>query len=163
MIACGIASGAEKTTQKVLRHPGHKMQVTFSPVKEPFALGEPVTVVLKITNIGQSDFMFIRGGRQRGARDNQFGFTAQAGDRMLPDIGNPVHYGGLGSFVTVKPKETVEIPVDLKKWFAFDREGIFELRGTCFMKFCDPVTETSSVIWEDFACAEFVITIRKNG
>src|SRR5262245_32199987 len=128
LMACNIVLGAEETTQKVRRHPGHKIQVVFSPEKKVFVPGEPVKVVLKVTNIGESDFMFMRGGRQRGARDNQFGFTAQAGNRMLPDIGHPDHFGGLGIFVRVRPKETVEIPVDLKRWFAFDKEGTFQMR-----------------------------------
>jgi hypothetical protein len=144
------------------RHPGHKMEIAFLPTKDAFAPDEPVKVDLRIKNVGDTEFMFMRGGRQRGARDNQFGFTAQAGDRMLPDIGSPIHFGGLGSYVRVKPKETIEIPVDLKKWFAFSAEGFFELRGTYYMRFSVPDAEDHRPIWEDFACAEFSITIRKD-
>ena len=139
------------------RHPGHRMLVTFMPDKDSLVSGEPVTAKLRITNIGDSSFTFMHGGRQRGARDNQFAFSAELAGKMLPDIGDPTHYGGLGGGVTLKPGEHHEIAVDLTKWFAFTQAGTYSLRGSYYMRFMD---EHSSVIWEDFACAEFVVRIK---
>ena len=145
---------ANKTTR---RHPGHRMQVQFIADKESYPSGEPVVVTLQIKNIGDSPFMFMRGGRQRGHRDNQFAFSAQQGDSMLADIGNPTHFGGLGSFVSLAPNEAVHIPVDLTSWFNFTKTGRIFIRGSYYMQFVD--AEGYSQIWEDFACAEFYITI----
>ncbi len=78
------------------RHPGEQMLVQFIPDKDAFDSSGPVVVTLRITNIGSNDFAFVEGGRQRGARDNQFAFSAEidgpkiVGGRMvgqmLPDI-----------------------------------------------------------------------------
>ena len=140
------------------RHPGYRMLVTFTPDREPFALGEPVTAKLRITNVGDTNFTFNVGGRQRGARDNQFAFAAElAGGKMLPDIGDPKHFGGLGGSVTLKPGEGHEIGVDLSKWFAFTQGGTYVVRGSYYMEFID---QDYRAIWEDFACAEFVLKIK---
>jgi hypothetical protein len=142
------------------RHPGHRMKAEFIPAKPTFKIGEPVPVVLRISNVGDSAFMFMRGGRQRGARDNQFAFNAQLDRRMLPDVGDPVHFGGIGGHDLVKPGEHVEIPVDLKKWFSFEEAGVCQMRGSYYMMFVKPDPDARPmIIWEDFACAEFTITI----
>jgi hypothetical protein len=141
------------------RHPGHQMKTEYIAATPEFKIGEPVPVVLRITNIGDAAFTFMRGGRQRGARDNQFAFNAQLGRRMLPDVGDPVHFGGLGSYVLLRPGEHVEIPVDLTKWFSFGEAGLCSIRGSYFMAFADPELDAHPTIWEDFACAEFTITI----
>src|SRR5690606_22633329 len=69
------------------RHPGHRMMATFVPAKKKFEAGEPVLVTLKITNVGDAEFAFEQGGKQRGSRDNQFTFSAQDlwHHKMLPD------------------------------------------------------------------------------
>lgn len=145
------------------RHPGHRMYVQFIPSKPAFAPGQPVPITLRITNVGDEPFNFMRGGRQRGARDNQFAFNAQLFDKMLPDIGDPINFGGIGSFILVKPGEHTEVSVDLTKWFAFKEPGVYMMRGSYFMEFADPATETYLPIWTDFACAEFMITIANDG
>ncbi len=144
------------------RHPGHQMKAEYIAAKPEFKIGESVPVVLRITNIGESAFKFLRGGRQGGARDNQFAFNAQLGRRMLPDVGDPIHFGGLGSYVLLKPGEHVEIPVDLTKWFSFGEAGLCAMRGSYVMEFADPELDAHRTIWEDFACAEFTITITDN-
>jgi hypothetical protein len=143
------------------RHPGHRMLVEFIPDKAEFALGEPVTVKLRITNIGDRDFAFIEGGRQRGARDNQFAFSAELiGKKMIPDTGDPLHLGGLGSLVTLKAGQSHEIAIDLTRWFDFKQTGMYLLRGSYHMDFFEPTSEDLDPIWEDYACAEFTIQIK---
>jgi hypothetical protein len=78
-------------------------------------------------------------------------------------IGNPIHFGGLGAYVHLKPGQSVEIPVDLTKWFRFEKPGRIMLRGSYYMGFSDPSQAGYSFIWEDFACAEFSIQIKENG
>jgi hypothetical protein len=159
--SCLAIAGERFTPEK--RHPGHTIEATFIPKQDSYRLGESVEVVLKIDNIGDADFKFMRGGRQRGSRDNQFAFSAQQNDRMLPDIGNPIHFGGLGAYVHLKPGQSVEIPVDLTKWFRFEKPGRIMLRGSYYMGFSDPSQAGYSFIWEDFACAEFSIQMKENG
>lgn len=141
------------------RHPGHKMAVQFIPAKDSFSIDEPVMVTLKIQSIGDVPFKFMRGGRQRGARDNQFAFSAEQNGRVLPDVGDPVNWGGLGTYVNLDPGADVEIPVELTKWFKFTEPGVVLLRGSYSMDFADPESTDYFKIWEDFACAEFSIRI----
>jgi hypothetical protein len=142
------------------QHPWHQMLVKFVPAKTRFTLGEPVTVYLRITNIGDRDFAFIQGGRQRGSRDNQFAFSAEFGGKMISDTGNPQNFGGLGLPVTLKPGRTHEISVDLTRWFSFKEAGTYNVRGSYYMEFFKPASEDLYTIWEDFACEEFTIEIK---
>lgn len=155
----------QPTVQK-RRHPGHRMAVAFIPEKESYSTNEPVMVKLRITNVGNNKFVFMQGGRQRGSRDNQFAFTAQRGNKMLPDIGNPLNFGGLFGPVAVEAGQSKEIEVDLTKWFKFSEEGYYALRGSYGMGFYDSQVNgdprfPEDFIWEDFACAEFSIQVKK--
>lgn len=144
------------TVQKRV-HPEHQMFVSFTPNKNEFTVGEKVAVTLNITNIGKKTFTFVQGGRQRGFRDNQFAFSAELFGKMLPDIGNPTNFGGLGSFVTLKPGEAHKISVDLDNWFQFTAPETYRLRGSYYMSF---LNDERVMIWEDFACAEFWLRIK---
>jgi hypothetical protein len=144
------------------RHPGYQMLVEFIPDKPEFTAGEPVVVTLRITNVGQRDFAFVQGGRQRGARDNQFDFSARRnGGIAVPDSGNPLHFGGLGSTVKLKPSENHEIKVDLTKWFEFEPNSHYQLRGSYYLRFVDPDTTSYDTVWEDYACAEFTLRTKR--
>jgi hypothetical protein len=161
IFSSGFGASPSENFRPEKKHPNHKMEVSFIPKKKVFKVGETVEVTLVIKNIGENVFSFQRGGRQRGKRDNQFAFTAEMGD-VLPDIGSPFHRGGLASNVVLKPGEKIEIPVVLNNWFRFEREGLVFLRGSYYMEFQDP-DDYTSFIWEDFACAEFTITIGETG
>lgn len=145
-------------------HPGHRMQVAFVPAKKEFTEGEPVDVKLRITNVGDSSFAFQQGGKQRGARDNQFAFSARGLDgKAVPDVGNPQHMGGLNGIVTIKPGESHEIPVDLAKWFSFQKGGHYRILGSYEMDFFDPADNDlfGFCLWHDYATAEFGIKMQK--
>jgi hypothetical protein len=143
------------------RHPGHQMLVEFIPDKAEFSAGESVTVRLRITNIGDAEFAFIQGGRQRGSRDNQFAFSAElVGNKMVPDTGDPRNFGGMGTPVTIKPGQSHEIAVDLAKWFNFKEGGTYNLRGSYNLEFIDPHAQDLYTIWEDYACGEFTVRIK---
>ena len=143
------------------RHPGYLMLVRFLPEKAEFGAAEPVTVKLRITNVGQVVFAFFAGGRQRGGtRNNQFAFTAQLeGGVMLSDSGDPHHRGGLAISHALKPGESFEETVDLTKWFKFEQAGTYEVRGSYYLRFADLVMKEPGFGWEDFASAEFAVRI----
>jgi hypothetical protein len=144
------------------RHVGHRMLVEFITDKAESSVGEPVIAKLRITNIGDTEFAFMQGGRQRGPRDNQFAFTAELfGGKMMPDIGDPQNMGGLGVSVALKAGQSHEIKVDLTKWFNFSERGTYNLRGSYRMDFLDPAARDFYTLWEDYACAEFTVRIKK--
>ncbi len=80
---------------------------------------------------------------------------------MVPDSGNPVHFGGLGSTVKLKPSESHEIKVDLTKWFKFEPGSIYLVRGSYYMSFVDPGNTSFDTLWEDYACGEFTIETKR--
>ncbi len=147
--------------EPVLReHPGHRLLARFQPSKKSFAIGEPVTARLQIHNVGTRNFSFLKGGRQRGQRDNQFAFSCQREtDKMEPDIGSPMNFGGVASFKTIKPGSVESITVDLRKWFAFDQPGSYFLRGSYYMEVSDP-ERGFTALWEEFVCDEFTVNVR---
>lgn len=146
------------------RHPGHRMMTTFLPAKNEFEAGEPVLVTLRITNVGDAEFAFEQGGKQRGSRDNQFAFSAEDRLRhhMLPDIGSPTHMGGLVGSIKIPPGESHELEVDLTRWFAFQKGGFYRIRGSYSMPITEKVAKDpfAFCVWEDFACAEFGIKMK---
>ncbi len=142
-------------------HPGHQFTAKFIPQKHEFLIGEGVTGELQISNIGSNDFTFVQGGRQRGSRDNQFSFSGKFNQKVIPDIGNPVHFGGIGAYVTIEPGESRRIAVDLRKWFAFGEPGIYFIRGCYYFKIVNPALKQYRSLWEEYACDEFLIRIKK--
>ncbi len=125
----GKANPVRKTFHKVPPQRPKDVKVEFRPTKNAFNLTEPVEVVMSVKNGGDRPFRLNKGGRQRGARDNRFSFDASQNGETLPDVGDGRHRGGRSHIVTIKPGESHEITVDLRKWFALDRPGLVRVRG----------------------------------
>ena len=143
-------------------HPGHQMLTQFIPDKVVFSNKEPIMVKLRITNVGKSNFAFRQVGDHNRSRNIQFDFTAEkAGGKMLNALPGPTSFEGHMDFVSLKPGESLEVSVDLKRWFNFKETGIYWIRGNYGMSFCDPVSMKDPVIWEDWASAKFFIYFKK--
>lgn len=144
----------------VLRtHPGHQLIVQFKPEQQAYATNGSIWIQLHIRNVGSKDFTFLQGGRQRGHRDNQFAFSCEHFDRMLPDIGNPMNFGGIGSFAKIEPGKSHTVRVDLTKWFKFEKPGSYSLRGSYYLEIVNAVGD-GKTIWEDIVADEFTLNIR---
>lgn len=146
---------------RLRHHPGHQLAVMFTPVKNEFVSGEEVKAVLSIKNVGTTPVAFMKGGKNRGKRDNQYAFSARHEMKSVADIGDGVHFGGLAQRRVIKPGETFEDTISLSKWFAFDKPGIYELLGSYSMDFSDAQDEKWWTIWQDYATAEFVVRVKK--
>jgi hypothetical protein len=143
------------------RHPHHGLEISFIPDQAEFTVGQGVSVIFHIRNVGGSTICFIDGGRNRAARDNQYAFVCRLHGRQVEDIGNSGHWGGLAEPRKLRPGESFEKEIDLTKWFAFDKPGTYELIGTYYMEFMDPGGEIPyDRIWTDYATADFSIKIR---
>ena len=128
------------------KHPGHQLDISFIPEKTAFNIGEDVTVTLRIVNIGSDSICFIQGGRNRGARDNQFIFSARHNEKQVDDIGTSLHFGGIAIKRILKPGEVFEKKIRLSKWFAFDQPGIYTIHGSYYLEFKDPNTDSYHTI-----------------
>jgi hypothetical protein len=142
------------------KHPGHRLQATFVPVKREFAAGEDVATTLRITNVGTNTVSFGQGGH-RGARDNQYQFSAQFRGNRVEDIGPKGESSGYVVRRTLRPGEVFEDKVSLKKWFSFEEAGVYNVHGSYYLAFQDPANDSQSTIWEDYVSADFIVTIKE--
>lgn len=145
------------------KHPGHQFLVSWKPVQESYKVGEVVMLELSIENVGTTTVHFIEGGKQRGVRDNQFGFTAFAGSgfgKPIPDTGDPTNFGGLGAFRELKPKDVFRKQVDLSKWFKLETPDTYLITGMYEIDLQDEDIG-ARVLWEEFATARCLVRIEK--
>ena len=150
-----------KIRPEVRTHPGHRIATTFQTLREEYSLSEDIRVKLTIWNLGDSPLALMVGGRNRGARDNQFSFNlSKNGTDTMPDVGDPIHFGGLAYRVVLKPNDKFEKEVELSKWFKVDREGSYVGLGSYFFEVV-PAEGTYRVLWEDYATGEFHFLIKK--
>jgi hypothetical protein len=144
------------------RHPGHQLLVSFTPARTSFRIGADVPVTFRIENVGANTVAFSKGGAYRGAsRDNQYSFSARLWGRQVEDIGSSNHFGGIAGSVFLKSGEVFADNVDLKKWFAFDRPGTYEVLGSYSMHYFDPEGEAFRTIWSDYVTSAFEVKIDK--
>lgn len=142
------------------RHPRHNLRVSFSPTEQEFSAGDEVTATLEIANVGTNAIAFMKGGRNRAARDNQYIFSARCNGKQVEDIGTSWHFGGLAARQVLKPGEAFEDRSSLSKWFAFDQAGVYEIHGSYYLAFTDPGDDSPRTIWEDYVSADFTVTIK---
>ena len=155
--------------------PGYKYLAQFVPAKTEFQTNEAVPVKFELKNLDDRIFAFQRGGQQRGARDNQYGFRAmligspgaKSPVQPVTDVGNPVNFGGKWGLVMIEPGKTFESEIDLKKWFAFDQPGTYPIHGFYALALYRPEKDNEAmmswnVLWGDYASADFQVTISKN-
>jgi len=150
-----------KTLLLYRRHPRHNLLVSFTPTEQEFSVGEQVTATLQIMNVGTMSISFMKGGRNRAARDNQYVFSARHGGKQVDDIGTSYHFGGLASRRVLKPGEVFEDKISLSKWFAFDKAGMYEIHGSYYLDFNDPNAESWRTIWQDYVSADFTVLIKE--
>lgn len=149
------------TSVRYRRHPRHHLQVSFIPAKQEFEIGEDVTVNLRITNVGTNAVSFMKGGRNRAARDNQYIFSARYRGKQVEDIGISYHFGGLAVRRVLKPGDVFEDTISLKKWFSFEEAGMYEIHGSYYLDFNNPEDDSWRTIWEDYVAADFILRIKE--
>jgi hypothetical protein len=145
------------------KHPGHQLRVSWRPVQESYKAGEAVLLELTIENVGTTTVRFIEGGKQRGARDNQFGFTAFAGSgfgKPIPDTGDPTNFGGLGAFRELKPNDVFQKQVDISKWFQFEAPDTYLITGMYELELQEK-DFGARVLWEEFATGRCFVRFEK--
>jgi len=158
------------TTCDLRSPPGYKLYARFVPSKTEFNTNEPVIVKFQLENMDDRTVIFQRGGQQRGYRDNQYGFRAQFSNQKIwrqavPDIGNPINFGGLFGDVPLNSGKVFEDQIDLKKWFVFDKPGTYMIHGFYQLDFYRPPLNKETImpwneIWSDYASADFTIVVK---
>jgi hypothetical protein len=153
-----------KVEPKRRQHPGHCIEVRWLPDKAAFSPTDSISLKLELRNVGDKPIAFRNGGQQRGARNNQFRFLAyrtHGHGKAVPDTGDPTHFGGLSSILTLKPGETFRETVQLEKWFAFKEADTYRVTGLYELELHDGASGTT--IWDDFAIGDCLIRIANSG
>ena len=147
------------------KHPGHRIEVTWTPDKEPYEPGETVTLTMAIKNTGTTPLRFEHGGKQRGKRDNQFRFIAQEGydGKGLADTGDPTNFGGISQCITLQPDEVYTAKVELTKWFTFQEPNTYRITGVLEMPMKDAKAAEAfgPTVWDDLAVGECEVRVVK--
>lgn len=159
------AAAKALSTDCILRAPpGYKFLASFVPTKSEFRVGEPVPVKFSIRNLDDRAMVFQKGGSQRGARDNQYGFRAMLYMKPVLDTGEAMNFGGLCTLVKLEPGKEFGDEVDLKKWFSFDQPGTYEIHGFYSLAFYPSATVESmagwNLMWVDYAASDFEVIVK---
>jgi len=102
----------------------------------------------------------MEGGRQRGARDNQFAFIAHRNGgwgRAVPDTGDPENKGGPASFRTLDPDGVFTMEVDVTKWFKFQEPDAYGLACVYEIELFEPNLQFP--IWDEYVVGKCLIRI----
>ncbi|MEM6258521.1 MAG: hypothetical protein AAF711_20150 [Planctomycetota bacterium] len=144
-------------------HPGHRTLVTLEQKHQDARVGGRVVLLLRIKNVGGESFTFLDGGMQRGARNNQFSFVGfDHRGKPMPDVGDPMHFGGIGGFVELEPGGVFEKAVDATKWFEFSEPGAYRITAAYqYDLFNGPkkISEGLDAIWRDHAVAQTRVVV----
>jgi hypothetical protein len=156
-------AAALKTEPVLRKHPGHRVVLKLTPDKETYRPGEPVTLAVDITNVGDVPVLFTDGGKQRGARNNQFRFLAYGTGghgKAVPDTGDPWHHGGLSSLRPLKPGESVRHTVNLDKWFTFTQPDTYRITALFELELHHmPERFMRTTIWDELVVGECSIKV----
>ena len=145
------------------KHPGHQLQTALRPTKESFKVGQKMPLEIEITNVGNSPVYFMNGGQQRGPRNNQFrfiAFSAKNNGKAIADTGDPLNFGGLAAFVTLKPGETFKHSADLANWFEISTPDSLHVTGLFELVLMNKDHEHTGPRWRDFAVGECTVQIK---
>ena len=145
---------------RLREHPGHQLVVSVAPEKPTYRPRERVTLVMTIRNVGSTTVRFFDGGRQRGPRNNQFGFTAfrnHGHGRAVPDTGDPTNFGGIMGQQMLAPGQAFTKSVDLSKWFEFDTAESYLV--TAMYQLQLHRNGFGDVLWDEVAAASCLVRV----
>ena len=145
--------------------PGYKIHTEFVPAKSEFHTNEPVLVRFVMKDVDTRMITFARGTQHRSSRNNEFGFSAKLDGKPVPDVGDGEDYGEFVGMVDLGPGKAIEEQIDLKKWFAFDRPGIYAIQGSYGLAFyrrgvAAELFSGWSIMWTDNAAADFTVVVK---
>jgi len=158
-VAAEVAShwGTQVQARQAPRSP---LLVTFSPGKAAYKPKEEVKVTLRIENGGTEAVTFMKGGRNRGERDNQFEFSATLDGEPVEDVGSSMNFGGTGMLQTIAPGGVFTDEVSLSKWFAFAKKGRYVVHGRYVLEHYERGAKRGGAVWEEWVAADFEVVVR---
>jgi hypothetical protein len=109
-------------TRKDRHEIGEKLRATFS-------VSPKLELVVRIENpLGAPPVQWVRGGAQRGPRDNQFSMRITRNGKPVPEIDAHSMDGLMGRPI-LKPGEAVEMMAPISSWGDISRPGRYVVQG----------------------------------
>lgn len=141
------------------KHPGHRLQATFTPSKEVIASGESFSVNLKITNIGTNIVYFDVLDMERGyGQDLCFSFQCSRNGTILEES---MDYGyvGKGKIIRLPPSKTFRRSVDLTERFDMTKPGHYSITAKFFLDLLNS-QHPSLCTWRDKVSGSFDVIVK---
>jgi hypothetical protein len=91
-----------------------------------FAVTSGTGVRVTLTNGGAAPVGVVIGGRNRGPRDNQFGFAVRRDGVEVPSV-EGWDFGGRSAVQPLPPGASLTRDEDVEKWAALDRPGTYDV------------------------------------
>ena len=131
------------------RHPEHRIDGAFTTAKETYRPGESIIVTLVIRNLSDRPFHFLKGGHQRGPRDDQFSFSGEGPEGTLK-IKSAMNFGGMSVISTIPPHAQASLSVDLCGWIDAAKPGFYSLMASYLLPIHEDEQIRSREIWQDY-------------
>jgi hypothetical protein len=107
---------------------GERVTGTFTPSRRRARRGEPVEVVLTMTNPADAPAVrWQHGGRNRGPRDNQFTLSVERDGRPVTPI-EAWDFGGLSALELLAPGASAEVRAPVSAWADVSQPGTYVVR-----------------------------------
>lgn len=137
-------------------------EIEYVPQKHTFFLGEPICVLFRVKNNGDSPISFRHGSDYRGAaRPLRFMFRAvDSRRRPVPDPHPGENYmGGRGGFRTLKSGEVYERKLLLQLWCEVEKPGRYTVTAGQDIGWDAPVEALSTRGWARSEGGRFSVTL----
>ena len=152
------------TTCRLRSPPDYKMLAQFVPSKTSFSANEPVIVAFRLKNLDHRTIIFR--SNFTDSKRLQYSFEAALDGHPVAYVGSRGWSGDiLSDPVSLASDEAFADPLDLKKWFSFDKAGEYTVHGFCRLDFYPPPVRDETFmswneLWSDSASADFTVVIK---
>jgi hypothetical protein len=145
-------------------HPGHRFEVTWTPDRREYKVGEPVKLKLRLRNAGTTAVRFaaLRGGGGPGGAFRFLAHRRGGHGEPVPEIAERDLTRLLlcSNSQTLRPGETYTETIALDKWFRFDRPDEYRVTGI-IATLVRPDNDDRPLDWEEVAAADCRVRVVK--
>jgi hypothetical protein len=141
-------------------------RLSFTPQKDAFLLGEPILVDFRATNEGESAFLVDLAQCNNGATRNLYFYfiaTDDRGVRLRDPKPRQTSTGGPLGFEVLLPGEAYHRVLDLRRWCAFEKPGVYQVLAAQRLGWSGPGEELPEKLFfgPHYAAGSFRLNLRE--
>jgi hypothetical protein len=142
------------------KHPGHRIDATFTTDKPEYAPGDPITVTVTIRNLGDEPIYFTK--LNVGPKDDSFSFAPVSIPFGNAEVTKTYIGGGVSIVETLPAHGAISIAAKLDEWHETKIPGSYYFLGSYILEmFKDRNRPSFSPIWVDYATRLFHFDVKK--